>query len=344
MRAIAQALTAEQIPTRFKKARWIHATVWGILKNSAYQGRAYFGKTEPAPASQRRTRPHRQKGLIAGRSLTKRKRPREEWIEIAVPALVTKETFELAQERLELNKKLSPRRTLAPSVLQGLLVCAQCGYAWYRMNTPSTAGGRLHYYRCTGLDRPQGRVCQARPVRLEQLDGLVWEQVWQLLNQPELIRCEIERRLQEYRQSSPVEQRREKVSKEIVRLEQQTDKLLDAYQEGLMDLGDLRQRTPEIKKRQLALKKELESLDFQAVEHGRLVEMNVSMERFMEQLRNSGQQLEVEQKQKIVRLLVRQVDVGPDTVTIHHSIPLSPHLNGQKAPDYRLCMSRLDQV
>ena len=169
---------------------------------------------------------------------------------------------------------------------------------------------------------------------------MVWEEVWQLLNQPELIRGEMERRLQEHRQSGPVEQRREKVSKEIVRLEQQTDKLLDAYQEGLMDLGDLRQRTPEIKKRQLALKKELESLDLQAVEHGRLVEMNVSMERFMEQLRNSAQRLDVEQKQKIVRLLVRQVDVGPDTVTIHHAIPLAPHLAGQKAPDYRLCMRR----
>jgi site-specific DNA recombinase len=257
-----------------------------------------------------------------------------------VPALVTKETFELAQERLEFNKKLSPRHTLEPSVLQGLLVCAQCGYALCRMNCPSSAGGRLRYYRCSGLDRPQGKVCQARPVRLEQLDELVWGQVWQLLNQPELIRSEIERRLQEHQQSSPVEQRREQVTKEIVRLEQQTNKLLDAYQEGLMEMGELRQRMPELKKRQQTLKKELESLALQAIEHGRLVEMNISMERFMEQLRNSGQRLDVEQKQKIVRLLVRQVDVGPDSVTIHHSIRLSPHLDGQKAPDYRLCMSR----
>src|SRR5260370_38559480 len=107
-----------------------------------------------------------------------------------------------------------------------------------------------------------------------------------------------------------------------------------------MEMGELRQRMPELKKRQQTLKKELESLALQAVEHGRLVEMNLSMERFMEQLRNSGQRLDVEQKQKIVRLLVRQVDVGPDSVTIHHSIRLSPHLDGQKAPDYRLCMSR----
>jgi len=175
---------------------------------------------------------------------------------------------------------------------------------------------------------------------VDQLDQLVWEQVWQLLNHPELIRAEMERRLQEHRDSSPVEQRKERVAKEIVRIEQQTDKLLDAYQEGLLDLGQLRHRMPELKKRQLALGKEMESLNLQAVEHNRLAQITVSLEKFMEQLKNSAQKLEVEQKQKIVRLLIREVTVSADTATIHHSIPLAEHLTGQNPLSYRLCMSR----
>ena len=340
IRAIAQRLNAEQIPTRHKRPGWNPVTVWGMLKNSAYQGRACFGKTEPAPPTQRLTRTARLKGPYAKRSPSKRKRPREEWIEIAVPALVSPETFALAQERLKRNQQLSARRTKEPSVLQGLLVCAQCGYAFYRMSGRARRGGlRYRYYRCAGSDhhRLQGRVCNARPARVDQLDQMVWEQVWQLLNQPELIQGEIERRLQEYRQSSPVEQRKEKVSQEVVRIEQQTDKLLDAYQEGLLDLAELRHRAPELKKRQVALEKELESLNLQAVEHNRLVEMNASMARFIEQLRSSAQKLNVEQKQRIVRLLVREVVVSPDTITVHHSIPLAQHLSGHKAPGYRLC-------
>ena len=39
-------------------------------------------------------------------------------------------TFDLAQERLQDNKKFSPRRTVDPSILQGLAHCAQCGYQW----------------------------------------------------------------------------------------------------------------------------------------------------------------------------------------------------------------------
>jgi len=326
VRRIVRMLNTQKIPTRSKKAVWQHATLWTMLRNPAYEGRACFGKTEKGPPSQRLNRLRRLKGVQARRYPAKRWRPREEWIEIPVPALVSKETFALAQERLALNKKLSARHTKTPSVLQGLLVCAHCGYAFYRMSTHARGHpARYRYYRCLGSDRrrPAGRVCNARPVPVDQLDNLVWEQVWQLLNEPKLIEREIERRLQEHRQSSPLEQRKENVQREVSRLGQQTDKLIDAYQEGLIDLLELRHRIPELRKRQSALQRELESLNLRSIEHNRLVEMSVSIERFTGQLRGSAQILDVEQKQKIVRLLVREVVVGPDSITIHHSIPLS---------------------
>jgi site-specific DNA recombinase len=106
-------------------------------------------------------------------------------------------------------------------------------------------------------------------------------------------------------------------------LEQQTDKLIDAYQEDLINLQELRNRVPEIKKRQSALERELQSLKLQSLERDRLAAMNASIARFTEQLRNSGQNLDVLQKQRIVRLLVREVVVHPDSITIKHSIPLA---------------------
>jgi site-specific DNA recombinase len=339
--AIVRQLNEQQTPTRTGRAPWIHATVWGLLRNPAYYGRACYGKTEPTPPTPRLRRPARLKGPYAKRSPGKRRRGREQWIEIPVPALVSQETFELAQERLKLNKQLSARHTQKPSVLQGLLVCGQCGYGLYRTSTHSLKG-RLRYYRCRGRDRQgsHGSVCNARPIRVEQLDQFVWEQVWQLLQQPQLIRNEIERRLQECRQSSPVEQRKEQLAQELRRIQQQTDKLLDAYQEGLLDLEELRRRTPELSKRQQTLTKELENLNLQALERNRLAEVNISMERFVAQLSHSAQQLSIEQKQKILRMLVRQVDIAADTVTIHHTIPLSGNLTGQKEPNYRLCTTR----
>jgi hypothetical protein len=80
-----------------------------------------------------------------------RERPRNEWIEVNVPALVDESAFALAQEQLQKNQHFSPRRTKRPSLLQGLLVCEQCGYAMY-----GRSGGkpqhRLYYCRCQGVD------------------------------------------------------------------------------------------------------------------------------------------------------------------------------------------------
>ena len=44
-----------------------------------------------------------------------------------MPALVSEEVFALAQKQLEKNKHHSPRRTVEPTLLQGMLVCEQCG-------------------------------------------------------------------------------------------------------------------------------------------------------------------------------------------------------------------------
>jgi site-specific DNA recombinase len=75
------------------------------------------------------TRPLRLRGGLATRNSANHERPRTEWVEIPVPALVSEETFALAQENLDFNKQHGPRSTLEPSILQGLVHCRQCSYA-----------------------------------------------------------------------------------------------------------------------------------------------------------------------------------------------------------------------
>ena len=95
------------------------------------------------------TRPLRQRKALPSRDVGGHERPRTEWIDIAVPALVSEETFAQAQEQLEKNKHHSPRRTIEPTLLQGILVCEQCGYGLYRTST-HTSKHKLNYYRCLG--------------------------------------------------------------------------------------------------------------------------------------------------------------------------------------------------
>ena len=336
--AIARHLNQRGVPTRFARGPWERSTIWGMLRNPAYQGTACFGKTERVPR-RKITRPLRQKGGFSTRSSANREREPQEWIAVPVPALVSAETFAMAQERLIENKRLSARRTKIPTLLQGLLICGQCGYGLYRTST-KTSKRQVQYYRCLGSDRYRhlrGPACQCRPIRQDYLDELVWEEVVQLLNEPELVRAEIERRIQESQSSDPVQQRKLRLERELKRIASQLDKLLDAYQEDLIGLGDLRSRAPELRRRQAAIEKELEGVALQALEKSRLTQLNASMENFLAALRQSAKNLEVVERQKVVRLVIKQIVVDGDTLTIHHSIPISRSNEGQPRASYALC-------
>ncbi|MGO8925625.1 MAG: recombinase family protein [Limisphaerales bacterium] len=336
--AIARRLNQERIPTRSGRGLWERSTVWGMLRNPAYQGSACFGKTEIC-ARQRMTRPLRQKGGYSRRCSSSREKERSQWIEIAVPALVSPATFASAQERLAQNKQRSLRNTQEPTLLQGLRVCEQCGYALYRTSTRTTRR-QLKYYRCLGSDRYRhlrGPACSCRPIRQDYLDDLVWQEVLRLLRTPQLIQAELERRRTESLNSSAVQQRQEQVSRELTRLGQQMDKLLDAYQEGLIALADLRKRSPGIKKKLGALEQEQQNLKVRAVEDKRWIEVSNSMETFLGRLNETAQTMTPVERQKLLRLLVKQITVGKDLITVHHSIPTGATRGRAELTSYPLC-------
>jgi site-specific DNA recombinase len=62
--AIARMLNERRIPTRRATTQWERSTVWGMLRNPAYCGKACYGKTELRPR-QRITRPLRQRNGVA---------------------------------------------------------------------------------------------------------------------------------------------------------------------------------------------------------------------------------------------------------------------------------------
>jgi len=356
--AITSHLSEMGLPTRKQKARWERSVIWAMLRNPAYQGRACFGKTALAPR-QRITRPLRLRGGLATRNSASHELPREEWIEIPVPALVSEETFALAQEKLEYNKLNGPRRTIEPSILQGLVHCRQCGYALYRSSTRSSAR-KIYYYRCSGSDayRHAGKaLCDQKPIRQDLLDQLVWVEILRLLEDPTLIQNELNRRLAATRESSPTQRRLETLNRDLIRVRKSIERLLTAYQEDLLSLDELRVRMPPLRQREQAMQAELQAINNQTADRAAYLKLAETLTAFLERLRTNAQTLDVGQRQRIMRLLVKEVIVGKDLITIKHSIPghsatsggnpqssKSPvqHNTAQTDKSYLLCKGRDD--
>ena len=144
-----------------------------------------------------------------------------------------------------------------------------------------------------------------------------------LLEQPELIRVELDRRRQESLRNDPLEQRQAQLMQELTRVEQQIDKLLDAYQEGLVQLAQLRQRMPGLRRRQKTAQTELENTRWQALDAEKANQLEQSLSGFLSRLRESTQSLGISERQKVIRLLIKDIVVEVDNrITIRHCLPL----------------------
>ncbi len=321
--AITRWLNERGVPTRKRNARWERSTTWAMLRNPAYKGTACFGKTK-STSRQRITRPLRLRGGVAQRDSAGHERPRAEWIEIAVPAIISAETFALAQEALEHNKIHAKRRTVTPSIVQGLVSCRKCGYALSRTSTRSSAR-TIHYYRCIGSDawrRLGGPVCNSHPVRQDLLDEIVWREIIKLLESPDLIRAELDRRLTAAREASPAKHREEALRRELTRTRKSIDRLMTAYQEDLMPLDELRSRMPVLRQREQAAQSELQSIVDQVTSRAAHLRLAETLSAFLVRVRTAAETLVVHDRQRITRLLVKDILIGDDAITIRHSIPI----------------------
>jgi site-specific DNA recombinase len=312
---ICRELENEGILSPKRKKRWCTTTVRDILKNEAYIGTAYFGKTEPSkgvegriirtPTGEKRNRP----------TSASKSRPKELWIPIKVPQIISENDFEIAQNKLVENKKKSSRNTKKPSILQGLLVCGYCKGSYYKKARSS----KYAYYSCGR--RLYGESCCGPSIKQQELDDIVWKHVTDLLKEPCLIEAEMLRRVEESESNTKNELAIKDLEKEHIRISKARDKLLDAYQEGeTLTLDELKKRLHGLDLKCKAVLKEKKSLENLKTQKTRITNMNNHIESLRLQIENS-QNLSISDKQNVLRLLIDEIVITSDEVDIRHCIP-----------------------
>jgi site-specific DNA recombinase len=317
-------LTEQQVPTRTGKHRWDRSVIWGMLRNPAYAGRAVFGKTMVVPESPGLNRIARLQGRSTPRASKTVDRPREDWTEIAVPAIVSEDTFERVAQRLADNKRFASRNSTVPSLLQGLTACSSCGYGYYRTSTRTT-NKKIYYYRCLGSDDYRyegGRVCGNKPVRADYLDQVVWDHITGMLADPHLIRTEIDQRLVSARNADPTAGQRTRLDTALAKTSTGITRMIEAFGEQLITIDELRARMPELRARETNLRNQIEALDTQLADRTAYLTLASDLEGFLAQLHTTARVSTVKERQHVLRLLVKDVLIGPDKITIRHRIPI----------------------
>ncbi len=322
MGEVARRLKAGAISTSTGKSWWDRTTVWAMLKNPAYKGSAAFGKTRTGP---RRPKLRTQRGnpKIPRRTGSTYDTQSSEQISIPVPAIISKELFAAVQEQLTENRlRGRERKRGARYLLQGLLECECCRYAYYgKKVSRSSAKGKVSYayYRCVGTDAYRfggKRVCENKQVRTDKIDQAVWNDACELLRNPKLLRKEYERRLATPGNSDG----EQSLTKQIGHAQRTVNRLIDAYADGVVDREEFEPRIERARKRLLDFETKLKALQSRAQEQTVLREALECLDSFSETIHNHLDQADWTTRREILRTLVERVVIEPHQIRIVYRI------------------------
>lgn len=331
IRGIKRYLFEKGICSPTGNAHWSASTLFELLKNSAYRGVAYYGKKERTPSNSNRltNRKLRLRGAVSSYGL--RERDQEDWLPIPVPAIIDEETYASAQELLLRNKVLAERNTKEGTLLQGLISCGECGYG-FTVHRYARGQKKHCYYRCNKI----GKSCTNRGIIQEQLDESIWNSLFHLLQTPELIKQEIARRFAELK-AEPILAKRKLLENSMLKLEEESNRLLDAFQTGCLSLEQLKIRMDAIKREKNLNKRQMDEINA-GISKKELLELEDAVEHFSKKLKASKNGLSLSEKRKILRMLVKEVIIGKQEITVNHILPISEIEN--KTQKQHLCSHR----
>ncbi|HEU5229000.1 MAG TPA: recombinase family protein, partial [Ktedonobacteraceae bacterium] len=330
-----QRLTSLGVPSPAGKTRWNQATIRGILTNPVYTGTVYIGRSRPVEARGR----HSALVPIGRGRGGHLQTSQQEWTAVTqVPAVISQEQFDLVQTKLSHNQQFARRNNTAyPYLLRAMVSCGMCRLGCIGR---SSRGGYA-YYVCVG--RSHGTIshrdekCSARSVPVEQLDALVWQDVCEMLTHPDSIAAALYRAQGGQWLPQELQARRENLRKARVSLEQQMERLTDAYLANVLQLDEYKRRRLELEQRLSVIAEQRRQLEANVGRHDQLAALVQSIEKFCQRVRQGLSEATFEQKRQLIELLIDRVVVTGEEVEIRYVIPTSP-----KGEAIRFCHLRLD--
>src|ERR1700694_1786179 len=332
---VTKHLMAQQIKSPSGRRRWNQASVRGIVANPVYTGTVYIGRSRVTPAHQRHsplTPIGRGRG---GHTLTEP----EEWIAVTqVPVVVSQEQFDLVQAKLAHNQQCPSRHNTAQAyLLRALVSCGVCHLSCMgRSSHPGYA-----YYTCRGKSHPviscRDEKCPARFIPAQQLDELVWQDVCEVLTHPALIASALEQAQGGQWLPQELQARRENFRKARVSLEQQMERLTDAYLAQVVALDEYKRRRHDLEQRLQAIAGQVRQLEANVERQEELTGMVQIIEAFCQRVQQGLAEATFEQKRQLIELLIDRVVVTEEEVEIRYVIPTS-----SRSEHIRFCHLRLD--
>ena len=323
--AVAKRLSERHIPTRKATSQgWSQSSVIEILREPLYKGTGYVNRTTSGDG-QRPRMGRSFKDQYPGNGRVRVARPREEWIEVSVPALISDELWARAQEQLAYNRQRATRNnTQHQYLLQSLVVCGKCGKRMIGTWAKHDKGRYVCAYR---YPRTAPGRCDGRSVAVDRLDREVWEYVQALLSDADLLRQQYVKVQAEAASTTGVGQD----ETEVVRLERRIEgqgrevqRLIDAYTAEAIELDELKARRQHIEAQKGVLVERVNQLKRERANQQEEQRLLLGLDEFCESISGALEQPSFGLKQQILRLVVDTIVIESDKIVVKHIVPTHP--------------------
>lgn len=283
---------------------------YDILINSKYKGEYTYNRTS---RKNRYTKRNHRKSKDEAEIIR---------VPNGMPAIVSEEVFEKAQQILKLRKRTKGQMKAKQTyLLSGVLICKQCG-AKYHANTRPAGRNKTKYfsYRCSNRKALGGKKCDCKEIRRDDLDQFVLNKITQQLLNPnqidylvESVNKQLSQRLTQNKVHEP------KLKKRLAEVNQQLNHLVDVLADPRLTntLETVVTKIQELEKIKKELEQELEkSRDNIA---GMQID-KVKIQESIDELKNQIKTGNVPQLKRIITLLVERIVIGNETIEINYNL------------------------
>lgn len=240
---IADVLNERGVPTAKSAEKWTQTVVRNVIVNEVYKGSFHAHKWTQSKVWTI------DKHGVEREMWKRRQRPREEWIHVPVPAIVTPELWQAANDMLKKNQQMARRHQKHDYLLSGLLICADCRSAYCGM----VSRGQYRYYRCGRRNKRRStdpaHLCTQGHFNAETLERSVWKLVERAIYDKDLWLKALDQRVYSQANLELVEDI-ESLEKTIASKDNEDERLYRAYMAGVFDENEYASRRKLLKAEQ----------------------------------------------------------------------------------------------
>jgi len=225
-------------------------------------------------------------------------------------AIITREAWDQAHSILARNCRTRGvrTRTKTPALLRGIIRCAHCDCSMGPSFT-KRRGKVYRYYQCVHASKHGSGSCPVGTVPAGEIERAVIEQLRSVFEAPEVVAATV-RAAQEQREArlAEVTQQHTEATTALAALREEAQRLMSGvYGDSALVAGRLAELTAQVEEQERAATQadqEMQALSPRVGEN-EIIEALSSLDPVWEELFPAEQE-------RIVQLLVRRVDVGPD--------------------------------